>query len=114
MGLRVLRRILRSDTEEELQMTFSRLMIRDGCGWDSGRDVKTHTTCLELSPYRETSTQERRRRYSRNGKITSVFLFQSLADADLGDLLHQQESKIVNTTPRKQPVITQSEGYQQM
>lgn len=107
--------MLRSDTEEEPQMTFSLLMIRDGCGWDSGRDVKNrHHMLRALSLYRDTSTQERRRRYSRNGKITSVFLFQSLADADLGDLLHQQGSKIVNTTLRKQPVITQSEGNQRM
>lgn len=51
--------------------------------------------------------------HSRNGKITSVLLPQSLADADSGDLLHQQESKI----PRRKPSgsglsLHKSEGNQ--
>lgn len=34
-------------------------------------------------------------------KITTVLLPQSLADTDLGDLLHQQESKILKRNPQK-------------
>lgn len=64
MGLHTLGAMLRSDTEEELQMTFSLLMIRDGCGWDSGRDVKnTHHMLRALSV----------QRYKHTGKARAVF-----------------------------------------
>lgn len=67
----------------------------------AGKEKKKHDTLTALSSWyahakhSETSARWKSRRHSRDGKIATVLQPQFLADADLGDLLRQRESKIL-------------------